>query len=83
MTPHLHSHAQAHVKASASTPSPPSPSTPKAPLAERTTALGETTLLKRAAEPAEIAEAIAFLASPRAAYITCATLPIDGGRSAI
>jgi NAD(P)-dependent dehydrogenase (short-subunit alcohol dehydrogenase family) len=52
-------------------------------LAERTTALGETTLLKRAAQPEEIADAIAFLASPRAAYITGATLPVDGGRTAV
>ena len=35
--------------------------------------------LKRYAEPSEIADAVAFLASDRAAYITGAVLPVDGG----
>jgi len=50
---------------------------------ERTAVLGNTTLLNRAAEPEEIAEAIAFLASSRADYITGATIAVDGGRTAI
>lgn len=38
--------------------------------------------LGRAGDPAEIAEAIAFLAGPASAYITGAALPVAGGTSA-
>ncbi|MFC4242159.1 SDR family NAD(P)-dependent oxidoreductase [Gryllotalpicola reticulitermitis] len=48
-----------------------------------TTALGETTLLGTAAQPEDIAETIAFLASPRSSYITGAVVAVDGGRTAI
>jgi NAD(P)-dependent dehydrogenase (short-subunit alcohol dehydrogenase family) len=50
---------------------------------ERIDALGATTLFGRGAQPAEIADVIAFLCTPRAGYITGATIPVDGGRSAI
>ena len=45
--------------------------------------LGATTAAKRAADPAEIAEFVAFLASEKASYVTGATLAVDGGRTAI
>jgi NAD(P)-dependent dehydrogenase (short-subunit alcohol dehydrogenase family) len=50
---------------------------------ERTTALGETTLLSRAANAEEIAEVITFLISDKASYITGAVIAADGGRTAI
>src|ERR1700682_5642356 len=45
--------------------------------------LGAATAMKRAADPAEIAEVVAFLASPRASYMTGAFVAVDGGRTAI
>jgi NAD(P)-dependent dehydrogenase (short-subunit alcohol dehydrogenase family) len=49
----------------------------------RTEALGATTLLSRAARASEIASVIAFLASPKASYVTGAVIAADGGRTAI
>ncbi|MFF1691302.1 MULTISPECIES: SDR family NAD(P)-dependent oxidoreductase [unclassified Streptomyces] len=50
---------------------------------ESLTALGKTTLLARTAEAEEIADVIAFLASPAAGYVTGAVIPADGGRTAV
>jgi NAD(P)-dependent dehydrogenase (short-subunit alcohol dehydrogenase family) len=41
------------------------------------------TPMKRLGEPSEVADAVAFLASDAASYITGEILTIDGGRSAL
>lgn len=53
-----------------------------ATLGGRLEQLGSATPLGRTAEPSEIAEAIVFLASPQASYITGATVMVDGGYTA-
>ena len=69
------------VRVNAIAPGPVYTPTPSGP--EFITALGETTPMHRASQPEEIAEAVAFLASPRASYITGTTVAADGGRRAI
>ncbi|MET8290590.1 SDR family oxidoreductase [Streptomyces sp. NPDC005132] len=46
-------------------------------------AIANTTALRRIAEPEEVAEAVVFLASRRASYITGVVLEVAGGRPAI
>ncbi len=69
------------VRVNAIAPGPVYTPTPSGP--EFIAALGETTPMHRASQPEEIAEVIAFLASPRASYITGTTVAVDGGRRAI
>ena len=53
-------------------------------VAEKTTRGGDDqSILRRAAKPAELADAIAFLASGEASYVTGANVPVDGGRSVL
>ena len=51
--------------------------------AELIDTLATTTLLGRGAQPDEIGGVIAFLATDAARYITGATIPVDGGRTAV
>jgi len=51
--------------------------------AERIEALGRTTPLGRPAQVNEIADVIAFLASPAASYLTGSVLAADGGRTSM
>src|SRR5690349_10891238 len=69
------------VRVNAIAPGPVYTPTPSGP--EFIRALGETTPMHRASQPEEIAEVIAFLASPRASYVTGTTVAADGGRRAI
>jgi NAD(P)-dependent dehydrogenase (short-subunit alcohol dehydrogenase family) len=69
------------VRVNAIAPGPVYTPTPSGP--EFIRALGETTAMDRASQPEEIAEVVAFLASPRASYMTGATVAADGGRTAI
>ena len=69
------------VRVNAVAPGPVYTSTPSG--TEFIRELGAATPLERAAQPEEIAEVVAFLASDRASYITGATIAADGGRSAI
>ena len=70
-----------------------SPGTTKTPMIDRLLSSGpdpeaSTEIIKRRhplqrfAEPKEIAEAILFLASKEASFITGAVLPVDGGYTA-
>ena len=54
-----------------------------AALGNRLEQLGSATPLGRTADPSEIAEAIVFLASPHASYLTGTTVAVDGGYTAI
>jgi NAD(P)-dependent dehydrogenase (short-subunit alcohol dehydrogenase family) len=69
------------VRINAIAPGPVYTPTPSGP--EFIRALGETTPMRRASQPEEIAEVIAFLSSPRASYITGTTVAVDGGRRAV
>jgi NAD(P)-dependent dehydrogenase (short-subunit alcohol dehydrogenase family) len=68
-----------HVRVNAVSPGPTRTEGVLAEWGDRIEALGQGTALGRTADPAEIAEVIAFLASPAASYITGANLRADAG----
>jgi NAD(P)-dependent dehydrogenase (short-subunit alcohol dehydrogenase family) len=74
-------YGQSGVRVNAIAPGPVYTPTPSGP--EFIRALGEMTAMKRASQPEEIAEVVAFLVSPAASYMTGATVAADGGRTAI
>ena len=49
---------------------------------EKKAGLTATVALKRLGRPEEVAQAIVFLASDKASFITGAVYPVDGGKSA-
>ncbi len=69
------------VRVNAIAPGPVYTPTPSGP--EFIRALGETTPMRRASQPEEIAEVVAFLVSPGASYVTGTTVAADGGRRAV
>ncbi|WP_033294283.1 SDR family NAD(P)-dependent oxidoreductase [Amycolatopsis jejuensis] len=75
--------ADGKVRVNAVSPGPMRTSKVVAALGEDMGGWGETVPLSRAADPAEVAEVIAFVASERASFMTGAIVAADGGRSAI
>jgi NAD(P)-dependent dehydrogenase (short-subunit alcohol dehydrogenase family) len=74
-------YGESGVRVNAIAPGPVYTPTPSG--ADFIRALGETTPMNRASQPEEIAEVIGFLVSPRASYMTGATVAADGGRTAV
>lgn len=82
------SHAGANIRANSVSPGPVETPTwrrnwegmfPHLPFATIRERVGESIPLGRIATPDDVAEVIAFLISPRAAYLSGVDIPIDGG----
>src|SRR4051812_45221954 len=68
-----------HVRVNTVAPGPTRTEGVLADWGDRVEELGQGTALRRPADPAEIAQVIAFLASPAASYVTGATIRADAG----
>ncbi|GAA3223715.1 SDR family NAD(P)-dependent oxidoreductase [Nonomuraea helvata] len=75
--------AASNVRVNAVAPGPMTTSKVVAAMGPDLGGMGLTTALKRAADPAEVAQVIAFLAGDQAGYVTGAVVAADGGRTAI
>ncbi len=71
--------APRNITANVVAPGPITPDMTAALTDEQRAALVEAVPLARPGTPEEVAAAVTFLASPEAAYITGAVLPVDGG----
>jgi NAD(P)-dependent dehydrogenase (short-subunit alcohol dehydrogenase family) len=67
------------IRVNAVAPGPTHTDLANAMLGDGVERMGAQTPLGRTAKPAEIAEAIVFLASPQASYVTGAIVAVDGG----
>lgn len=72
-----------HIRVNNVAPGPTATEGVEAEWGDTNDELGRALPLGRTADPAEIAEAIYFLASPRASFITGTTLHVDGGGTAV
>ncbi|MCO5997579.1 SDR family NAD(P)-dependent oxidoreductase [Actinoallomurus rhizosphaericola] len=75
--------AASNVRVNAVSPGPMTTSKVVAAMGPDVGGMGLTTALKRAGDPAEVAQVIAFIAGDRASYVTGAVVAADGGRTAI
>ncbi|MEV4576615.1 SDR family oxidoreductase [Nonomuraea jabiensis] len=75
--------AASNVRVNAVAPGPMTTSKVVAAMGPDLGGMGLTTALKRAADPVEVAQVIAFLAGDQAGYVTGAVVAADGGRTAI
>ncbi|MFF0590286.1 SDR family NAD(P)-dependent oxidoreductase [Streptomyces sp. NPDC003781] len=75
--------AAGNVRVNAVSPGPMRSSKAVASLGQDVGGYGETVPMTRVADPAEVAEVVAFLASNRSSFTTGAVVAADGGRSAI
>lgn len=75
--------AASNVRVNAVSPGPMTTSKVVAAMGPDLGGMGLTTALKRAADPAEVAQVIAFIASEQASYVTGAVVAADGGRTAV